>query len=140
MALGSGAGWRASLGGMVEGRLEALEARSQRSAQCVHSRDGPVSAARDRAWEPQARGPGHVHPVFHVYSPGDVEVAKCYLRHVARLGRRHGVGFVGEEAGRSMQVMSGDRAAAYLSSYFVRGKGLKATCRRTLATRIYHGC
>ena len=68
-----------------------------------------------------------MHPVFHVYSPGDVEVAKCYLRHVARLGRRHGFGFVGEEAGRSMQVMSGDRAAAYLSSYFVRGKGLKAT-------------
>jgi hypothetical protein len=26
-----------------------------------------------------------------------------------------------------MQVMSGDRAAAYLSSYFVRGKGSKAT-------------
>jgi hypothetical protein len=27
-----------------------------------------------RAWEPQRRGPGHVHPVFHVYSPGDLEV------------------------------------------------------------------
>ena len=80
-----------------------------------------------RAWEPQARGPGHVHPVFHVYSPEDVEVARCYLRHVARLGARHGFGFVGEKRGKSMQVMSGDRAAAYLSSYFVRGKGWKAT-------------
>ncbi len=80
-----------------------------------------------RAWEPQARGPGHVHPVFHVYSAGDVEVARCYLRHVARLGRQHGFGFVGEKRGKSMQLMSGDRAAAYLSSYFVRGKGSKAT-------------
>jgi hypothetical protein len=80
-----------------------------------------------RAWEPQARGPGHVHPVFHVYSPADVEVARCYLLHVARLGRRHGFGFVGERRGKSMQLMSGDRAAAYLSSYFVRGKGSKAT-------------
>ena len=35
--------------------------------------------------------------------------------------------FVGEKAGKSMQHMSGDRAAAYLSSYFVRGKGTKAT-------------
>jgi hypothetical protein len=80
-----------------------------------------------RAWEPQRRGPGHVYPVFHVYSPGDVEVARCYLRHVARLGRKHGFGFVGEKRGASMQLMSGDRAAAYLSSYFVRGKGSEAT-------------
>ena len=36
---------------------------------------------------------------------------------------RHGFGFVGEKHGKSMQIMSGDRAAAYLSSYFVRGKG-----------------
>lgn len=48
-------------------------------------------------------------------------------RDVARLGRRHGFGFVGEKAGRSMQLMSGDRAAAYLWSYSVRGTGSKAT-------------
>jgi len=46
---------------------------------------------------------------------------------VARLGRKHGFGFVGEKRGESMQVMSGDRTAAYVSSYFVRGKGSKAT-------------
>lgn len=33
----------------------------------------------------------------------------------------------GEKRGRSMQLMSGDRAAAYLASYFVRGKGSKVT-------------
>jgi hypothetical protein len=80
-----------------------------------------------RAWEPQARGPGHVHPVFHLYSPDDMAVAQCYLSHLARLAPRHGFGFVGEKQGKSMQIMSGDRAAAYLSSYFVRGKGRKST-------------
>lgn len=80
-----------------------------------------------RAWEPQARGPGHVHPVFHLYSPADEAVGRCYLGHLARLAPRHGFGFVGEKKGKSMQIMSGDRAAAYLSSYFVRGKGTKAT-------------
>jgi hypothetical protein len=93
----------------------------------VQARNGTVSPARDAGVGPKRRGPGHVHPVFHVYSPGDVEVARCYLRHVARLGRRHGFRFVGEKRGESMQVMSGDRAAAYLSSYFVRGNGSKAT-------------
>jgi len=73
-----------------------------------------------RAWEPQRRGPGHVHPVFHVYSPGDVEVARCYLRHVARLGRKHGFGFVGEKRGgeRSKHVKSvpSGRACPLLST------------------------
>jgi len=80
-----------------------------------------------RAWEPQARGPGHVHPVFHLYSPADVAIARCYLEHLARLAPRHGFGFVGEKEGKGMQIMAGDRAAAYLSSYFVRGKGSKST-------------
>lgn len=80
-----------------------------------------------RAWEPQARGPGHVHPVFHLYSPADEAVGRCYLRHLARLAPRHGFGFVGENKGKSLQITSGDRAAAYLSSYFVRSKGTKAT-------------
>ena len=65
-------------------------------------------------------------PVFHVYSPEDVEVARCYLRRVARLGVRHGSGSSARRrAGTCRSV--GDRAAAYLSSYFVRGKGSKAT-------------
>lgn len=60
-----------------------------------------------RAWEPQARGPGHVHPVFHLYSPADVAVARCYLEHLARLAPRHGFGFVGEKEGKGMQIMAG---------------------------------
>jgi hypothetical protein len=41
-----------------------------------------------------------------------------------------GFGFVGEKQGRSTQIVSGDRAAAYLSSYFVRGNRMKATLQK----------
>ena len=54
-------------------------------------------------------------------------MARCYLSHLARLAPTPWFGFVGEKKGKSMKTMSGDRAAAYLSSYFVRGKGTKAT-------------
>jgi hypothetical protein len=80
-----------------------------------------------RAWEPQARGPGHVHPVFALHSPADVRIVECYLAHLARLAPKHKFGVVGQKRGLSLQIMDGGRAAAYLSSYFVRGKGGKAT-------------
>lgn len=80
-----------------------------------------------RAWEPQARGPGHVHPVFALNSPDDVRVAESYLRHVERLAPKHRFGFVGRKQGVSMQILEPIRAAAYLSSYLIRGKGAKAT-------------
>jgi hypothetical protein len=80
-----------------------------------------------RVWEPQSRGPGHVHLVFLLRRPGDLAIVKRYLAEVARLASRHEFGFPGEKEGVSLQVMAGDRAAAYLSSYFVTGKGGKAT-------------
>lgn len=46
---------------------------------------------------------------------------------LARLAPRHGFGFVGTKKGSSVQILSGERAAAYLSSYFVRGSKEKAT-------------
>jgi hypothetical protein len=80
-----------------------------------------------RAWEPQARGAAHVHPVFAVPTPADVVLATAYFEEVARLAPRHGFGFVGRKRGVSQQIMEAGRAAAYLSSYFVSGRGEKAT-------------
>jgi hypothetical protein len=40
---------------------------------------------------------------------------------------KHKFGVVGQKRGVSLQIMDGVRAAAYLSSYFVRGNGGKAT-------------
>jgi hypothetical protein len=80
-----------------------------------------------RVWEPQARGAAHVHPVFALATPDDARIAFLYFEHLARLAPRHGFGFVGTKKGSSAQILSGERAAAYLSSYFVRGAREKAT-------------
>jgi hypothetical protein len=79
-----------------------------------------------RVWEPQARGAAHVHPVFALATPDDARIAFLYFEHLARLAPKHGFGFVGTKKGSSVQILSGERAAAYLSSYFVRGAKEKA--------------
>lgn len=93
----------------------------------VKRRHGRCLSLATRAWEPQKRGAAHVHPVFAVPTPHDVVLASAYFEEVARLAPRHGFGFVGQKRGRSQHVMSAERAAAYLSSYFVSGRGEKAT-------------
>jgi hypothetical protein len=80
-----------------------------------------------RVWEPQARGAAHVHPVFALENFDDVRIAFLYFEQLARLAPSHGFGFVGQKQGSSVQILSGERAAAYLSSYFVRGQKEKAT-------------
>ena len=59
---------------------------------------------------------------------------------VIRVGRRYGFGFVGEKQGKGAQLVSGDRAPAYLSSYFVRGKGSKATLQENARNPHRRGC
>jgi hypothetical protein len=80
-----------------------------------------------RVWEPQARGAAHVHIVFALNSPDDVRIAQLYFDELARLAPKYGFGFVGTKKGVSLQILSGERAAAYLSTYFVRGRKEKAT-------------
>jgi hypothetical protein len=79
-----------------------------------------------RVWEPQARGPAHVHPVVPLMQPSEVVLARAYFDELARLAPKHQFGFVGTMEGISAQVMAAERAAAYLSSYFVRGAREKA--------------
>ena len=80
-----------------------------------------------RVWEPQARGAAHVHHVFALNSPDDVKIVQLYFDQLARLAPKYGFGFVGTKKGSSYQTLSGVRAAAYLSSYFVRGSKGNAT-------------
>ena len=80
-----------------------------------------------RVWEPQARGAAHVHPVFALTEPDDARIAFLYFEQLARLAPMHGFGFVGTKKGSSVKTLSGERAAAYLASYFVRGAKEKAT-------------
>lgn len=79
-----------------------------------------------RVWEKQARGLAHVHGALSVESPGDVAWAKAYLTALREMAPRYGFGFVDgwEKVGR--KFWPGTQAGAYLSSYFVRGRGGKA--------------
>lgn len=95
----------------------------------VKRRHGRCLPLLMRAWEPQARGPAHVHPVFDLRQPSDALLARAYFHELARLAPRHRFGFVGTKQGSSVQVMAAERAAAYLSSYFVSGNGEKAQLR-----------
>jgi hypothetical protein len=79
-----------------------------------------------RVWEKHARGLAHLHGVLSVEAPGDVAWATAYLTALRDMAPRYGFGFVDgwEKLGR--RFWPGDQAGAYMSSYFVRGRGGKA--------------
>ena len=76
-----------------------------------------------------------MHPVFDLHQPSDVLLARAYFNELARLAPRHRFGFVGTRQGISVQVMAAERAAAYLSSYFVSGAVRNRSSTRTRETR-----
>jgi len=112
---------------VVARHLKAVEAAAQRGAERRQAEHGRCLPLLLRAWEPQKRGAAHVHPVFSVPSPADALLASAYFAELGRLAPRHGFGFVGRKRGVSEKIMAAERAAAYLSSYFVTGKREKAT-------------
>lgn len=79
-----------------------------------------------RVWEKQARGLAHLHGVLSVETPGDVAWAKAYLGALREMAPRYGFGFVDGWERVSRKFWPGVQAGAYLSSYFVRGRGGKA--------------
>lgn len=78
-----------------------------------------------RVWEKQARGLAHLHGVLSVDTPGDVAWAKAYLTALREMAPRYGFGFVDGWEKVSRKFWPGAQAGAYLSSYFVRGRGRK---------------
>lgn len=81
-----------------------------------------------RVWEFQARGVLHVHPLLGVATPVNRAAADAYLQLLQDLGGKYGFGF---SEGR-VRRMSGRACAAYVSSYFVGGKGRKLDIRETV--------
>jgi hypothetical protein len=55
----------------------------------VKRRHGRCLTLLTRAWEPQARGAAHVHPVLALRQPHDAVLAKAYFDELARLAPRH---------------------------------------------------
>ena len=74
-----------------------------------------------RVWELQARGVLHVHPVLGYATGRQKAGARAYLARLARLAPSYGFGFVHHERGL-VKPMPAQSAAAYLSSYFVKGR------------------
>jgi hypothetical protein len=71
-----------------------------------------------RVWELQARGVLHVHPVLAYGTARQMAGARAYLARLDELAPQYGFGFVE----RKIKPQPAVNAAAYLSSYFVKGK------------------
>jgi hypothetical protein len=79
-----------------------------------------------RVWEMQARGVLHVHPVLAYGTARQMAGARCYLTRLAELAPQYGFGFV-HHSPQHVKPQPAQNAAAYLSSYFVKGKCGKET-------------
>jgi hypothetical protein len=82
----------------------------------------------DRTWEYQRRGTLHVHVVVGIGTPAHMHAARLYADALAVRTKRWGFGFVD----RKFASIPGQRAAAYLSSYLVTGKGHKMQVQDTV--------
>ena len=74
-----------------------------------------------RVWELQARGLLHVHPVLGYETAAQMAGARAYLVRLAQLAPHYGFGFVHSKR-ELVRPMLAQNAAAYLSSYFVKGR------------------
>lgn len=81
-----------------------------------------------RVWEMQKRGVLHVHPVFAYSTLEEKRSADRYLEHLAALRASYGFGYVE----RKQRVREPRAAAAYLSSYFISGKGRKVSLEESV--------
>jgi hypothetical protein len=88
-----------------------------------------------RVWEMQKRGLLHVHPVLACSTLAEKRAAERYLEHLAHIRCRYGFGFVE----RKHRVREPRAAAAYLSSYFITGKGSKISLEESVqSNRMPH--
>jgi hypothetical protein len=116
---------------------EAAEAFNRRAGQWWSELNRAAKTRADRAtgfkgklatrvWEKQKRGLAHLHGVVSVESPAHLRWAEEYVNALRELAPRYGFGFVDGWHKISRKFWPGVQAAAYLSSYFIGGRGHKA--------------
>lgn len=91
-------------------------------------REGLTPWVLVRVFELQKRGLLHVHPVLAYSTPAERRAADRYVYWLNRLAPNYDFGFVE----RKKRVRHPRAAAAYLSSYFINGKGRKATLEESV--------
>jgi hypothetical protein len=104
-----------------------MEAATQRCSKCGQAQARAVLAVTHAGvGTASARGCPRASRIRGADARG--RHARCsVLRGSCAACPRHGFGFVGQKRGASQPVMAAERAAAYLSSYFVSGRGAKTT-------------
>ena len=80
-----------------------------------------------RVCEKQQRGLAHMHGVLSVSTPAELQWAEAYVTALADIAPSKGFGFVDRWENIRAKIKPGIEAAAYLSGYFVKGKGRKAS-------------
>lgn len=101
--------------------------RMHRTVQQKLKRSGVSVRLLVRVWEEQKRGVLHVHVVLGYSTPADRAAARLYVQELSDVAERYGFGFVD----RKLKQWSAG-SAAYLSSYFVRGRNRKASITETV--------
>jgi len=91
------------------------------AARHVERTFGHRACLLQRVWEIQTRGVLHLHALYGYSTPTERESADLYVRELEARAAGHGFGKVD----RSESFSSVTAASAYLSSYFVSGKGGK---------------
>lgn len=91
-------------------------------------RQGFKSPLAAKVWEEQKRGVIHLHVVLRAETGEEFHVAQLYVRRLRLIAAEYEFGFVDIKLRRQ----DGREAAAYLSSYFVTGKGGKASIRESV--------
>jgi hypothetical protein len=81
-----------------------------------------------RVWEMQKRGLLHAHPVLAYSTMTEKRAADRYLEHLDELRQKYGFGFIE----RKRRIRDPRQAAAYLSSYFINGKGSKISLEESV--------
>ena len=142
IALGSGVGSRARRWQRGRGTSRSGGSGFTTAARNACKREmGRCLPLATRAWEPQARGPGHVHPVFHVYSPerrrGRRSATSGTWLGLARGTDSGSWARSGARACSSCRATGRPRTCRATSSV---GRVRRRRCRRTRAIRTCRGC
>jgi hypothetical protein len=120
----SASGWNVT----AAQRWRRLHRRAYQDTICRFGRGSLLLLAR--VWELQKRGVLHVHPVLGYATPRQRAAAIHYRARIEALSEKYGFGFVSQQA----KAMETSAAAAYLSSYFVAGKGRKLSLHESVTS------